>query len=461
MNFDRFTVLGEVRPTIALAVPFILTELAYMAMITTDVLMMGWIGPEAIAAGSLSGHFYFFFEFFALGVLAAVAPVLSQHIGARRFRLIRPAVRQGFWLSVCLLIPCAGLIWHADPILRALGQQEQIASDGQAYLRAMVWGLLPGMWLFILSEFLAAHMRPRPMLVVTVGGIALNAVANYALMFGNFGMPRLELVGAGYASALVSTAMFLALLAYVLFDRRLRRYRLFGRFWRADRTALAELVRVGMPIAVTNAAETGMFVASGLLMGLLGTTALAAHAVAAQCAAISFMIPSGLAQAAAVRVGRAAGARDTQAAARAGWTALAVALSFCMVPAMLFLFQGELLTGFFLDERDAVSAEVVATAVVLLAVAAPMQLADGLQVMLGALRGLKDTRAPMLVTIASYWGLGLPAAALFGVHWGYGPAAIWGCLIVSIFVTSIFLVLRFARLVRRGSPAEQAQHLAV
>ena len=436
--------LQEISATVTLAVPLMLTELAYMAIITTDIVMMGWLGPEALAAGSLSGHFYAFFDFFALGVLAAVAPVLSQHIGARRFRMVRGTVRQGFWAAVLLAMPCGAVIWHAETILLALGQSPDLAADGQAYVRAMVAGLLPGLWLFVVSEFLAAHMRPRAMLAVTVLGIALNALANYALMFGHFGFPRLELVGAGISSALVSTFMFIALFSFVLIDRRLHRYRLLGRFWRADWAALSEILRVGMPIAVAELAEMGMFLAAGLLIGLIGTESLAAHAVAAQCAALVFMVPGGMSQAAAVRVGRAAGAGDFAAAARAGWAAIAMVGIASVLPAAAFWFHAEAIIGLFLDATRPENLATIGIAVSLLAVATAFQFVDAVQVVaLGALRGLKDTRGPMLITLAGYWGFGLPTAALFGVYWGGGAQAVWAGLAASLAVVAILLVMRF------------------
>jgi MATE family multidrug resistance protein len=237
----------DVRATVTLAVPLVLIELAWVAMVTTDTVMMGWLGPESLAAGALAGQFFLFFEYFAIGVLAAVAPILSQHLGARRYRMVRRTVRQGFWVVVILALPCMAMIWHAQAMLVLLGQDPDLASAGQSYVRFMVLGFLPGLWFVVLNEFLVAHTRPRATLVVTVLGIAINALADYALMFGHFGFPRLGLIGAGVASATVSAFMFLALLSFVLIDRRLRRYRLLGRFWRADWSQLYEIVRLGLP----------------------------------------------------------------------------------------------------------------------------------------------------------------------------------------------------------------------
>jgi len=434
----------EAHATVTLAVPLVLTVLAYMAMVTTDKVMMGWLGPESLAAGQLGEQFYVFFEFLAIGVLNAVAAILSQHLGARRYRMVRRTFRQGMWVAVIVALPCMAMIWHVQAILVLLGQDPDLASAGQSYVRFMVLGFLPGLWLLVLSRFLAAHMRPRATLVVTVLGIGLNALADYALMFGHFGFPQLGLIGAGVATAIVTTFMFLALLAFVLIDRRLRRYRLLGRFWRVDWSQIYEIFRLGVPIAVAHLAEVSLFLAATLLMGLIGTAALAAHAIANQCAVIVYMVPYGIAQAATVRVGRAVGAGKHQAMARAGRTALALGIGFALVPAAAFWFLGGAIVDIFLDTARPENKATIELAVSFLAIAALLHFADATQaIAFGALRGLKDTRGPMLISLAGYWGLGLPSAAVFGVYLDFGGQAIWISLAVAVSVVGALLVRRF------------------
>ena len=269
-----------------------------MAIMLTDVVMMGWIGTEAIAAGTLARDFFWVLGAFALGVLTGATPIMAQHLGARRYRGIRPAVRNAAWLALALTVPVSVASWYSSPILVLLGQEQQVADAGQSYLRYLLWGLLPSLWFAVLTEFLAAHARPRAVYVVTLAGIALNALLDYVLMFGNFGAPNMGLEGAGVASLVVNWCMFLALAGFVLNDRQFRRYRLLGRLWRIERPVMAEIIRIGSPIAVTEVAEMGMFFVTTLMMGLLGVDALAAHAVTAQCYAVVFMIPVGLAVAA-------------------------------------------------------------------------------------------------------------------------------------------------------------------
>jgi MATE family multidrug resistance protein len=435
---------------IALALPLALTQLSHIAMVTTDVVMMGWLGPRALAAGTLGNHYYWFFDMFAMGLVGAVAPILAQHLGARRFREVRRTVRQGFWAALIVSVPCIAAIWYSGAALILLGQDAGLAGAAQSYLRHMVIGFVPGLGFIALASFLAAHTRPRATLVVAILGICVNGVADYALMFGHFGLPRLELVGAGMASAMVNTFMFLSLLAFVLTDRRLRRYRLLGRFWRADWPKLREIFRVGLPIAVTVLAEIGMFLAAALLIGLLGTAALAAHAIALQYTAIAYMIAYGICQASTVRVGRAAGAGDHRGATRAGWTALSLGLIYAALPAAAFWFFGGFLVDLFLVSKHPGTGQVKALAVSFLAVAALFQFIDCAQVtIMGGLRGLKDTRMPMLFALFGYWGLGLPAAAFLGFYMDFGGQGVWGGLALGLSVVGICLIVRFRIRTRR------------
>jgi MATE family multidrug resistance protein len=445
---------------VTLALPLALTMLSHIAMVTTDVVMMGRLGPQSLAASTLANHLYWLFDMFAMGLVGAVVPILAQHLGARRFRQVRRAARQGFWAAAIIAVPCTAAIWQTQAILALFGQDPDLSRAAQDYLRAMVPGFLPGLWFIVLSGFLAAHTRPRATLVVAILGIGINGLADYALMFGHFGLPALGLAGAGYASALVSSFMFLGLLAFVSLDWRLRRYRLLGRFWRADWPQLREIFHVGLPIAVTVLAEIGLFTAAALLMGLLGTASLAAHGIAVQCCAIAYMVADGIAKATMVRVGRAAGAGDDGRAARAGWAGMSLGLAYGLLPAAAFWFLGSAITDLYLEANGAESASVTTFAVSFLAVAALFQIADCTQVTaMGALRGLKDTRAPMLIALAGYWGLGLPFGAVFGIYLKLGGEAIWSGLAVGLMVVSGCLIWRFRILSnsrRAGKMAEIA-----
>ena len=439
----------EARAVVHLAAPLALSHLAYMAIMLTDVVMMGWIGTDAIAAGALARDFFWVLGAFAMGVLTGATPIMAQHLGARRFRRIRPAVRNAAWLAlllVMLVIPISVAAWFSSPILVLLGQEPQISDDGQLYLRYLLWGLLPSLWFAVLTEFLAAHARPRAVFVVTLFGIALNALLDYTLMFGNFGAPNMGMKGAGVASLVVSWVMFLALLGFVLKDRQFRRYRLLGRLWRIEWPVMVEIVKVGSPIAVTELTEMGMYFVTTLMMGMLGVEALAAHAVTAQCYGLVFMIPVGLAQAGAVRVGRAAGARDGVGLARSGWAATTLAGLLVLVPAIVFWFAGRFVAGLILDPSVPANAEALDLAVLLLGVAAFFMIADAVQIAArGALQGLKDTAMPMVITVSTSWGLGIPTAVVLGFVLGFGGPGIWAGMAVAMTGAALLLIRRFRR----------------
>ncbi len=264
---------------------------------------------------------------------------------------MRRTIRQAFWAAATLCLPFWLLIWQTEPLLILLGQEPALAAHAASYTRAMQWALLPTFLYVVLRIFISALERPRWALMI--GGLAIpfNAFANWCLMFGNLGMPALGLQGARVGSVLTGFFMLGALALVVVTDRRFRRYHLFGRFWRADWSRYRELWRLGLPIGMTLAFEVMVFNAAVLLMGLFGATALAAHSIALQIAAVSFMVPLGFSQAVTVRVGRALGAGDRDAITRAGWTPLVMGVTFMAVMALVMILFPYTLIGVFLDRN--------------------------------------------------------------------------------------------------------------
>ncbi|MDP6342640.1 MAG: MATE family efflux transporter [Alphaproteobacteria bacterium] len=438
---------SEVPATLRLATPLVVTNLAQMALGTTDVLMMGWLGAEKLAAGALAANMIFPLHYFGLGVLGAAAPIISQALGARAFRQVRRTVRQGFWVAIALGLPASVALWFSGDFLRLIGQVEQSAVWAQEYLRIALWGFLPGLWYVVLRSFTVSHSRPRSAMVITCLAIAVNAVANYLLMFGHFGLPRLELRGAAIATVLVEVLMFGALLAFVLWDRRLRRYRILGRWWRTDWPLFHEILRLGLPIGLSVLAEAGMFAISIFLMGWIGTVQVAAHAIAMQCAGIAFMIPLGLSSAASIRVGYAIGAGRPAAAWLIGRLAIALGLLIGLVLAVVLWLADRAIVGLFLDPTAPGDIQAFGLAVGFLHFVALFQIADAAQgVTAGVLRGYKDTRVPMLIALLGYWGVGTGAALLLAFPLGLAGAGIWTGLALGLLCAAGLLMLRFYRL---------------
>lgn len=426
-----------------LAAPLALTFLAGVAISTTDIIMIGWLGTEPLAAAALASQYYLLFHLVGIGILAATLPMIAHALGARRFREVRRFVRQGIWAAAAISLPAGFAIWHAGTILPLLGQDPAISALGASYVRVMVWGFAPYMGFVVLSNFAAAHNRPRAVLVVTLLAIVLNAAADYALIFGHFGLPRLELVGAGIATALVNTFMLTALLGYILWDRRFRRYRLLGHFWRPDWPRFAEIFRIGLPIGAMNFAEIGTFIAATFLMGLIGAAELAAHAIALQCATLAFAVPFSLSQAATIRVAHGLGAGDMSAFRMATRVAVGLGVPWGVVGFALMVWFAGPLTGLFLDRADPSNIPALEAATAFIAVVAFYQLVDGpAQGALGVLRGLRDNRVPMVIGFISYWVVGGAACVWLGFGLGYGGVGIWAGLAFGLLVATVMILSR-------------------
>ena len=450
-NWKAWT--AEARATITLAWPLILTNVAQTAMTTTDVLLMGRLGSEALAAGALGANLYFATMMFGLGLTTATAPMIARELGRKghSVRDVRRTVRQGLWAAVVIVVPIWIVLWHAEEILLAMGQRPDLASQAGHYMHALQWSVLPFYFYLVLRSFISALQRPQWGLVIGVGGVVVNALAAWGLIFGHFGLPRLGLFGAGIATTLADTLMFVVLAIVIYADRKFRRYHLLGRFWRADWSRFVELWRLGMPIAATLVFEVAVFNASTFLMGLIGEASIAAHSIALQIASLSFMVPLGLSQAATVRVGLAFGALDADGIRRAGWPALAMGTAFMAMAALVMVTLPRTLISAFLDLDVPANAPVVDLAVSFLALAALFQLADGAQaVTAGMLRGLHDTRMPMIYAAFGYWGIGLVVGVVLAFVAKLNGVGIWIGLAAGLVTVAILLLTRWLRRERLG-----------
>ncbi|ABE63877.1 MATE efflux family protein [Nitrobacter hamburgensis X14] len=445
--------LGEFRATLTLGWPLVLTNLAQIALTTTDVIVLGRVGPSALAAGTLGVNLYLAILIFGIGVVTAASPMMAEAFGRKlhMVRDVRRTFRQGLWTAVLIAVPSWLLLWHTDAILILLDQEPQLAADAQVFVRALQWGMLPTLGFIALRSFFAALERPVWAMMVTAAAILFNIVANWALVFGHLGLPALGLRGSGIATTLSNTFLFVGLALVVSFGRRFRRYHLFGNWWRADWPCLVTLWRVGLPIGAALAFEITVFNAAVFLMGQFGTASIAAHAIAIQIASVSFMVPMGLAQAVTVRVGRAYGAGDRDGIARAGWASLALAIAFMTSTSVLMITAPRWLIGAFVDVNDAANVEVIGLAVSFLTCAAVFQIADGAQVVgAGMLRGLQDTRVPMIYAGLGYWGFGMSLSLLFAFRLGFQGTGIWIGLASGLAAVAILMISRWIRRERLG-----------
>jgi MATE family multidrug resistance protein len=417
--------------------------MAQIAIGATDTVMLGWYSAEALAAVTLaSSSIFFALLIIGAGFAWAVMPMVAKAAAENDEVRIRRVTRMGFWLVLIFAaVVLPPMIWSEGWLL-ALGQDPETAASAQNYLRIAGWAMIPGLLVMVLKGYLSALERTAIVLWVTIGAAVLNAVLNYVLIFGNFGAPEMGLAGAAIASLVLHTASLIALALYA--RRHFPQHDLFTRFWRPDWPIFVEVWRLGAPISMTSFAESGLFAVSALMMGALGTLELATHGVALNLAAMTFMVHVGLSQAATVRAGRALGQGDIAALKRGGRAAIAMSVVFSVFTIVLFLSVPEVLIGLFIAPDDPLKPQIVALGVGLLAMAALFQFADGAQVMaLGLLRGVQDTRVPMILASLSYWAVGLPVAYLLGFHTTLGPYGIWLGLVCGLALAGVTLMRRF------------------
>jgi MATE family multidrug resistance protein len=439
----------EFADTVRLALPLALTQLGQIAMMTSDLLLIGRLGDQAVAAASL-GHAALFSAFMVgLGFAAAVTPLAAQAFGARNPRMVRRALRVGMWAAVIVGIPITLGLLHTETMLLWFGQTPELSALAGRYLDGMAWCLTPA-WLFIaLRSFMSAVNRPQPVLWITLAAIPVNALLAYAMIYGRFGLPALDLLGAGLATTFVNIGMFCASLWVCATRRPFRKFHILNRLWRLDGPLLGKLVLLGLPISAAMLLEHGLFAAASLMMGKIGVSALAAHQIALQVTAVVFMVPLGISFAATVRVGHASGRRDAAAARRAGISAMVLGVGFQATMAIGVVATHDQLPLLFLG--DAGSQATVAIAATLLLIGAAFFVVDGLQtIAAGSLRGFNDTFVPFLFAAFGFWMVGFVAAWLLAFNIGWGAAGIWIGLSIGIAVYASLLVWRFKVLTDRG-----------
>ncbi len=442
---------AEFRATLALAWPLVLTQVAQFSLQTTDVIMMGWLGRDHLAAGSLASALMHPLQVFGIGAVTAVAPMVAQAIGSNDTPSIRRTARQGIWIAFLIAVMLMMILFQGEQLFLLAGQERDTSAMSQTYLDYAAFALFPALGFLAMRGLVAAHSETAVILMITILSIFVNAAGNYVLMFGHFGFPRMELAGAGLSTAIVNCFVFAALLLYVAKRRTYAPYDLFARFWKPDWPRFWEMLRLGIPIGLMIMIEVGLFAAATMLMGWLGKDALAAHTVAMQCAAFAFMVPLGLSQATTIRTGLAYGRKSRYGVKVAGWVSIFMGTGFMVGTCCLFLTIPTFFISLFLDPSEAINRVPFGLAVTFLAYAGLFQIVDGLQAMTaGALRGLGDTRGPMLIALFGYWGCGFPIAYILGFQFGWEGEGIWAGLAIGLAVTGVILAFRFHHRERLG-----------
>ncbi|MEQ6247369.1 MATE family efflux transporter [Sulfitobacter sp. HNIBRBA3233] len=449
------TLPAHARAIAVLGLPLIGGHLAQMAIGVTDTVMLGWYGVEALAAVTLAATYFFVLFIFGSGFAWAVMPMVATFQAERDEVSIRRATRMGLWISLGFGLCVLPLLIFSAPILRLMGQEEEVAADAALYLTVAGWGIIPALFVMVLKSYLAALERTQVVLWITVLAAVVNALVNYALIFGNWGAPELGLRGAALASLSTQIVSLVGVVVYAVVA--LPQHDLFRRLWRPDWEMFARVFRLGWPISITSLSEVGLFAASAVMMGWLGTVPLAAHGIAVQLASITFMVHLGLSNAATVRAGNALGRRDSAHLARGAGVVTAMSLVFSVVTVTFFFLYPEFFIGIFILDTDPARAQILGIGVGILFMAGLFQLVDGAQAIgLGVLRGVQDTTVPMVYAAVSYWVIGVPCSYVLGFVLGYEGIGVWAGLGIGLGVAAVLLNARFWRTVLPGLHHAQA-----
>ena len=417
---------------------------------TADIIAMGQLGTHELAAGSLAARYFQPFFFMGMGLMLAVGPLVAQGLGGNDDRLVRRALRQGLFLAIAVgllfIMPIAGgrtvLIW--------LGQDADLLVHAEEFLLWLAVGIPFVFIYFVARQYVISHQRPIPQVIAAALGLGANIIANHTLINGLGPFPTMGLNGIALSTSLIYLLMGSGLLIYIGMSAPYRALAPFRRIWVMDWKITWRMLKIGTPIGLTILAETGMFIAVAVMIGLFGTAPLAASAIANQIAAVAFMIPLAIGQASSVRVSHFAGANDRNNIGRAAWAAMIVALAVTFVTALFIALFPVPLIKLFLGSTDELTKDVISLAIPLMMITALFQTVDGAQVIaISVLRGLNDTKWPALLSVSSFWCIGVLSGAIFAFYLDRGPVGLWLGLLFGLIAASLLLSWRMQKSIKR------------
>jgi multidrug resistance protein, MATE family len=426
----------ELREMLKLALPIVTVQVGIMAMGVVDTIMIGHLSGAALASVAVGNMYFFACAIFGMGALMALDPLVSQAVGAGDEPAIARAMQRGLMIALVLTILIALLMLPTDSVLRALRQPAEVIPGAAKFTRIMIPGTLPLMAFTVLRQSLQSMTVVRPIVWGIVIANIVNAFLNWVLIFGNLGMPAMGIRGSAWATSI--SRILLTAIVLIAAWPKLKRYLLPWRADAFDAAALARMLRLGLPIGFHHILEYGAFASVMILMGMLGTVQLASHQIAINLASLTFMVPFGVSQAGSVLVGQAVGRGDPAGARRAAGATGVCGVSFMVGAALVFLMAPRLLASVY--TRDAA---VLALSIALIRIAGVFQIFDGLQVVAtGILRGVGDTRVPMLVGLLGYWLFGMPVSIWLGLGTAAGALGLWWGLVAGLGSVAIVLMVR-------------------
>lgn len=452
---------AEIAATVKLAAPIALAFLAEIAIVVADAVMAGKLGEDAIAAEGLGAHLLFTPQLLAMGVLSSVAALGSHADGAQDRAMVTRVARQGLWLATLLAIPAVLLTAAIPTILTLAGYDPNLVRMSSGMIYIGIAGIPALLWYTALRNFATVLHKTRIVVVISLVSLAVAIFSNWLFLYGNWGAPKLGVTGVGVSWALASWVQLAIMAVYVQRERVLAAYRVLNDLLHPDGRILKDLFHVGWPIAMSYAFETGLFLASSLMMARISEAALAAHTVVISISSVSYMIPYGISQAATVRVGYYTGAGDPTGARRAGFIAILLACIWMVFTGALMVLAPHDLIGLYIDITNPANAGALAVALIIIPIGALFQVVDGLQTAaIGALRGLKDTHLPMVICFIGYWVIGFGSSFILTFPLDMGPHGIWLGIFVGLAASGILLTIRYQVLSRRLVSTGAVAHAA-
>lgn len=428
-----------------MAYPVMLSMLGQVMTGVADSVMVGWTGALPLAASSFANIFFTIPLFFGVGVSYAITPLVAQAEGAKDTSKIIEVLKNGSFINLITGLLLTALIFSVEPFMHSMGQPEEVVTLAIPYLSIIAVSIIPTMIFQTYRQFAEGLQRTRVAMIIVIGSNLLNIALNYVLIFGYYGFPELGLNGAGWATLIARGVMAISMMMYVYVARKYQPYRAGFNLGGYSKSLISKMLHIGIPAGSQFIFEAGAFGFSAIMMGWLGTTALAAHQIAINLATISYMTTSGLGAAATIRVGNFLGQRDQKNLRAAAFTMIGMAIAIMAAWALLFIIGRYFLPSLYIDDDG-----VIQLTASLMIIAAFFQLSDGIQVVTaGALRGLQDVKIPSLLIFVAYWVIALPLGYLLAFPLQMKANGIWIGLFIGLTITAGAMVVRFYKLSSR------------
>jgi MATE family multidrug resistance protein len=437
----------EIKDSLRLSIPLAGAQISQAATGFVDTVMMGWLGQETLAGGGLAAITFTTLLVTATGIVLGASPLVAEAFGAGSHGRIQKLMGHGIWISVLVSLPVMMILGNMHLLMGYLGQTAATISIFKTFLGITLWGFLPALLFALLKSVISSLSHPQPIMGIVVFGTLFNAIANYILGFGKFGFPALGVVGIAWASAISQWLILMIAIAYILLEPELRTYRLFSKLNQLELKTLVDLMAIGIPISISFALEIGLFTSTTYLMGALGTEVLAAHQMVFQTIALIFMVPLGMSFATTIRVGQWLGQHNWQGIQQSAYVGMGLGGIFMVGMAIALSIFPRQVFSLYLDVNNSDNLPAISLATSMMAIAALSQILDGVQTNIaGALRGLQDTRIPMVISFVAFWGVGLSSGYILGFWLGWGGVGLWIGQLLGVATAAVLFLWRWQKL---------------